>query len=594
MAKSDILVKFKAETQQYDANVAKAKKQIQDFAQSNYTAGGALKQMTGQLVASAAKYASWGAAVAGAMKLAKDAFFANEQQLDEWGRTVKSAESLYDGFLNSLNTGDISGFLSNIDQIVRAARNAYGAMDELGTFNAFNQRRMAQVRRDFSQSMADYRMGEGSKENVTQAAEAYKKELRDLAAKQEEAYNKAIEDLALKRGVSTEGLRSVLTGTYDQYKAAKGVSMSGSRPQVQFLGPGNYAIGTESYAVNDVEKLGEMLKNLNDTELQSIQALGAAADTTGEQIASIDRQLARVTNGRGSGKGGGGGGSGKTSLVNAGINNLSAMSGLGGTTTSMAGLTARRSDLQGQLRGATDMFTARDVQAQLDKVNQLIKAQPLALQLGISEEAMANIIEQMSKLGDNIEPIKITVSKESLKEIEKDGKDVSKSWNNAASVIRSVGGALETIEDPAGKITSIIAQAIANIVGGYAAAIGKEGGMSANIWVFLASAAAALVEMGVAVATVKKQAHYSEGGIVKGTSYSGDNILANGGTIGINAGELVLNRAQQNNLASQLTDTGRNLRLEAVIDGDKLRLVMNNSINRRGRGEIVTSRTFYS
>jgi hypothetical protein len=95
------------------------------------SAGGILRQTSTQLVATAAKFASFGAAVGGAMKLAKDAFFASEQSLDEWGRTVASSESLYKGFLNALNTGDISGYLSNISQITQAARDAYNAMDEL-------------------------------------------------------------------------------------------------------------------------------------------------------------------------------------------------------------------------------------------------------------------------------------------------------------------------------------------------------------------------------------------------------------------------------------------------------------------------------
>ena len=54
---------------------------------------------------------TWGAALAGvttALSVAKDAFFSNEQQLDEWGRTVESCESLYKGFLDSLGSTGVS------------------------------------------------------------------------------------------------------------------------------------------------------------------------------------------------------------------------------------------------------------------------------------------------------------------------------------------------------------------------------------------------------------------------------------------------------------------------------------------------------
>lgn len=68
-----------------------------------------------------------------ALGVAKDAFFASEAAVDEWGRVVDSTRSLYEGFLTSINTGDISGFLTRINQIVSAARAAYDELDRLGT-----------------------------------------------------------------------------------------------------------------------------------------------------------------------------------------------------------------------------------------------------------------------------------------------------------------------------------------------------------------------------------------------------------------------------------------------------------------------------
>ena len=78
----------------------------------------------------------WGTALAAgkaALDVAKDAFFASEATVDEWGRVVDSSKSLYEGFLTALNTGDISGYLSRIDEIVSAARTAYNELDRLGT-----------------------------------------------------------------------------------------------------------------------------------------------------------------------------------------------------------------------------------------------------------------------------------------------------------------------------------------------------------------------------------------------------------------------------------------------------------------------------
>lgn len=83
---------------------------------------------------------------------------------------------------------------------------------------------------------------------------------------------------------------------------------------------------------------------------------------------------------------------------------------------------------------------------------------------------------------------------------------------------------------------------------------------------------------------------YSEGGIIKGSSYSGDNIMANVGTIGLNAGEIVLNRAQQGNIASQLSDTRGGADRHPYLDGETIWLGLSHYLNRRGMGEIVTTK----
>ena len=75
------------------------------------------------------------------------------------------------------------------------------------------------------------------------------------------------------------------------------------------------------------------------------------------------------------------------------------------------------------------------------------------------------------------------------------------------------------------------------------------------------------------------------GGVVAGNTYSGDQIPAL-----LNAGEVVLNRAQVGNLASQMQGGGmQNLNLTATIKGEQIRLALNNNGRRTGRGEYVQS-----
>ena len=64
------------------------------------------------------------------------------------------------------------------------------------------------------------------------------------------------------------------------------------------------------------------------------------------------------------------------------------------------------------------------------------------------------------------------------------------------------------------------------------------------------------------------------------------------GTCMANAGELVLNKSQQGNLASQLSGGGmQNMKLDAVITGEQIRLVLNNNGRRTGRGEYVQTKS---
>ena len=58
MAKSDVLVRMKADTQGYDANIAKARRQLDQFKKDNLSMGGVIKQLNGSLLSAAAGFAS--------------------------------------------------------------------------------------------------------------------------------------------------------------------------------------------------------------------------------------------------------------------------------------------------------------------------------------------------------------------------------------------------------------------------------------------------------------------------------------------------------------------------------------------------------
>ena len=199
------------------------------------------------------------------------------------------------------------------------------------------------------------------------------------------------------------------------------------------------------------------------------------------------------------------------------------------------------------------------------------------------EDLQTQINEKLKELG--IEPIKIDFKTGT---IAKDGKDVAKEWNSAANAISSVGSAMQSIEDPSAKIVGTIAQAIATIALTYAQSL--KGTFTP--WDWITGAASGMATMMSVISAIHSATGYSEGGMIKGNSYSGDLIPANGGMIGLNAGEVVLNRAQQNTLASELQGSGggSDRYMPSFVSGEQIWIALNAYTKRTGRGELVTWR----
>ena len=205
----------------------------------------------------------------------------------------------------------------------------------------------------------------------------------------------------------------------------------------------------------------------------------------------------------------------------------------------------------------------------------------------VPDDVWQNLVDQINeKLAElNIKPIEIDFK---TGQVKKQAKEMKTDWQAAASAIQSVGTAMSQIEDPAAKVIGTIAQAIATIAQGFAIATSKEA--NKGVWNWIAAIAAGTATMLSTIATIKSvtKGGYAEGGIVPGNSMSGDNVPMS--MYGINSGELILNRAQQSNIASQLEGGGvQNLRLSATITGEQIRLALNNNSKRTGRGEYVTS-----
>ena len=532
---------------------------IQEAKAEMNSTGGILGQLKEKFVINvdAVKLFSMGLTAAkAALDVAKDAFFANEQNLDDWGRTVESSESLYKGFLSALNTGDISGYLSNIDNIVKAAHDAYNALDALQTFNAFNQINVEKTRTGMTESIVDFREGNATKEMVRAAGDAYKKELKERQKLEKEAYNKKVFEVAAQRGVSGKDLLQALSGSYGSYESLKALPMTGSR--TFFYGGGMFGGGgsyQQEMPANRQEKLGAALRALNDTELKSLQALGAQAERTGNEIAQVDKQLVRVLNGR-QGSGGGGGRSG----------------GGGSTTTKQP---KSFFDMIDKVNMGADALKGSDIKDTMS-VWAMMTDEAKEKMLGLAE-ATEDLGDAQAKLGNE------KVIKE-MKKLTEQEDNMIKSAQITAKVVSSIGTAFSSIENPAAKVAGTVMQAIASVALGYAEATKNAGAMGP--WAWIAFAASGLATMLSTISAIHSATGYAQGGMVEGNKYSGDQIPAM-----LNAGEVVLTKAMQGNLASQLQGEGqRKIQIYGKLAGNDIILSADRTLRLQGKELMVWGR----
>ena len=586
------LVKLTLESNQYEKGMRQAQKSWNDF--------------TKGLGLSMGKFTAAGAAigaVTGALKVAKDAFFKNEQQLDEWGRTVQSSQSLYSSFLNTLNSGDFSGFFHNIDNVVKAARSAYDAIDELATYNAFNRINVSDARANMSEAIGAYRLGEGSKEDVKSAVDKLKKELTVRQQKEWAAYIESVRSMAIERNANPDDVVKLLGGSYVDFENVKKSWKPASYTKKNVLpmfGSGtvsgammgvNFGTRVSQTPGSDEERLANFARTLNDTELDKLQAMGEQAKNTKREIADLDKQLARVLNGRqpgssgsggsGSGRGGRSGGGSKTEL------------------TEMQKNQAQINTLTQEYVNISDNANegARQRQEEIRKEIQLLEQRNNLIKL-YQEQAQGKLLGSpnggdintvagsasfagLPEIGKGLSDETMEKVREGMAKMNQTAKESKQSFGLAANAAGALGSALAGIDDPGARAAGIVLQSIASIAMGFAAASASPA-VTGTGWGWLAFLGAGIAAIATTISTIHQLTNLAEGGIVGGNSYSGDNIY--GGGAMVNSGELVLNKAQQGNLASQLQGNGmQNMNISGRIKGTDIILSVDRSLQLQGK-----------
>lgn len=627
--------------------ISDAKRELYSMGQETSNAGGSLSSLAEKVTLNidAFKLLEVGlTAGKAALTVAKDAFFASEATVDEWGRTMAASESLYTGFLTALNNSDVSGFLGRIDEIVGAARRAYDELDRLGTMKTIQSPAMSAQETENQRMRTMLMTGRYIAPTGMKAATGMKN--GDLLSKEQ---LRAIEP-HLQRGMNTiVGLTKnelnqtgkAIDAYYDKIAKENGMTMAEFRKGVSSMSEfdrltslgqkyvdwerqhtanvvsaqtgGTISMRTteernpyeayKQWSTFRVDKQGDGSYNaLVNLIKQRDQQMSQMYSTMGQAYRTINRVegvTPRSIMGGGGGRGGNGGG-GSAAMVEGGIKAGAGFEslavGAGQTYESMASLRQRLSDYEKALANATNIVDEMNArQGIADTKWALSDVGRQAVKLGLDKSAFEELQEEINEgIGKmELKPLVIEpVSEEDMaksRALAKEGDDTAKAWQNAASAVGSVGSALQSIEDPGAKVAGIIANAIANIALSFANALKDTTG---GPWVWIAAAAAGAATMVSTIATIKSATSggFANGGIVPGNSYSGDNLRTS--DYGINSGELILSRAQQGVIADALSSddpsgNGGGMR-PSWISGEQIYVAMNRYTRRTGKGEIVT------
>lgn len=597
-----MIARLRVEHQQWDEGMRKAQKGVDDLQKST----GGMDAIMGKAMKSVgAMAAAWLSAEA-ACKVFNKTVGGSQTLTDAWGRTMQAATRVTDSFFEHLAQGDMSNFLNNLDTAISKARELYDAMDNVGTFDIFAEGQRATYKADIKDAKYYIKAGIGDAEHWKDVIRDREAKLEKLMMQEQGVVDDAVmksfqsitnsnagmamfKDLAFSESVSPEKRQERALQLYD--KMLKEHSTLIEEQKGTFAGDIYVSTmqRTRKWDSAENEELANIFKRFGekgDETLKAMMALWNRRENARESLAGMRLENLEALNF----KGAGGGGAKEYTAQKFDVSDIS-KSGLG-LTSSMAELEAQLAQWQQALKEATTSAGMQAAESMIVELQRLIDAQPIALRLDVPEESIAEVMAQMQDLGDRIRNDVKPLDTSTLfmgndgNPLEKTGKDVEKITENIGKTSQAfgmMGNAMQMLEDPSAKVAGIVMGAIANVASSFATALASE----KNIWTWMAAAIGGAATMTATIASIKSATagSYAEGGMVRGGAFTGDAV-----PIMANAGEVVLNAAQQQNVAGQLQPRDMGSDRQAYVSGEMIWLGMSNYAKRSGKGEIVTSR----
>ena len=575
MANSDVLVRMKADVSNYDANIAKAKRTLEGFKQDNLTMGGILNQSTKSIVAAAAQYASF-AAVLGTVAHGFSEAASKGMAMAREAEGVKMAFDRLNkpGLLENLREAT-HNTVNDLELMKQAVKfdNFNLSLEQMGTFLAFAQQQAKDTGQDVNYLVDSIVTGLGRKslpilDNLGLSAQDIKEKMKETGD-MTQAVAQIIEERMKDAGdyVETAADRAAQAqARLDNAMKDLGETFNSLSSSGQSLWS-ELEIGAINLANTAIKPLislfNELASYIQGTSAENVLTSGMTdvtdtVDDNGRLIRknAINKIPEIVVGGTAPKKTPRSGGGGKSFDIKSIAFNPTSDESMKYDPNQYF------QSVYGQLKPENILGTSDAWESYKDTITECF-------------DSIGESFDNLTEWTDNFEPFI-----EEQKKMKKTAMENAQAQSLAAQAVASFGAALAGLDDPGAKAAGTVLQALASIAMGFAMASVQAATLGPIGWI--AWVAAGIAAFATMISTVHQLTGFAEGGIVKGNSYSGDNIYAGGAMV--NAGEVVLNKAQQGNLASQLQGNGlQNLNVAGRIKGTDIILSVDRSLQLQGK-----------
>lgn len=521
---SDILARLLLNTSDYDSKLKKAKGSTTDFATA----------IAGKAAGAAMKLAGALTAVAGSAMTFESIIRGSQTTSDEFDRVIRSVTTSVETFFTAVSTGDFTAFNRGLDDMIARARLANDALDQLGNttmsynyFNAKNQADFAEaitVLRDknatadekaAAKATADRIMG-SQKEITEQLALRSKNAIAALVSEKNTLnLNKIsrvdIDDvLALDVSAMGDTMKEDLKAAYKEYENIynKMKEQYTTLEATSEIGVFNRVVnqkGLDQAMEGITEKykqailFNEILVRNSDDWLQNLIGIQQTSDNAVRSMAQMERQLNRASQ------------------------------------TSTGGSSSKGGKKKGDMMPVVIPQIHYDTpigKKMLEAMNGK-KFEPIEIPIVIEEE--------------NIEEEDIAGK---LAERTKKMEEMNQALGSTASIFGSLGSIAGQAGDDFLAATLNSMGSIAQMILELQSLCTAQGVASASKLPFPANIAAIATVVATIASVFSSLPKFADGGIVGGSSFFGDKLLAR-----VNSGEMILNQGQQARLLS-MTEGG--------------------------------------